>query len=124
MRAGSALTPPIMGSSVELMQVLVNFLVNAADASEGKDGEVTLATYEKDGGAVVIVKDNGSGIDPKDVDRIFDPFFTTKPPGRGTGLGLAIARRTVELHGGRLDLITHPDGGAEAQIDLPLSAEE
>lgn len=115
--------PPVVGSSVELMQVLVNLLVNAVDAVEGKDGgrdgEVTIVTREEDGSAVVLVKDNGGGIDPKDLDRIFDPFFTTKPPGRGTGLGLAISAEILHRHGARIDVDSAPGVGTTFRVCFP-----
>jgi len=115
--------PSIVGSSVELMQVLVNLLVNAVDAVDGVKGErspqVTIATRGEDGGAVVIVQDNGTGIDPKDVDRIFDPFFTTKPPGRGTGLGLAISAEILHRHGARVDVRSTPGAGTTFRVWFP-----
>jgi signal transduction histidine kinase len=118
--------PTIMGSSVELMQVLVNLLVNAVDAVESvkdrRSPEVTIATRGEDGGAVVLVQDNGAGIDPKDVDRIFDPFYTTKPPGRGTGLGLAISAEILHRHGARVDVRSAPGEGTTFRVWFPSAA--
>ncbi len=69
--------------------------------------------------AQVVVADSGPGVPPQLVARIFDPFFTTKPPGRGTGLGLAIVQRTVQDHGGRVDVSTAREGGAAFTVTLP-----
>ena len=117
--------PPIVGSSVELMQVLVNLLVNAADATEGKNGKLCIETRaeERDGedGAAVLVSDNGSGIDPQKIDRIFDPFFTTKPPGRGTGLGLAISAEILHRHGAHVDVESRPGEGTTFHIWFPTA---
>ncbi len=103
-----------------MRRVLLNLLRNAAQALGG-EGHIVVSLALHGARCRLRVRDDGPGI-PEDIRaKVFEPFFTTKH--EGSGLGLAIARRTVELHGGRLDLITHPDGGAEAQIDLPLSAE-
>ncbi len=69
--------------------------------------------------AQVVVGDSGPGVQADLVGRIFDPFFTTKPPGRGTGLGLAIVQRTVQDHGGRVDVATAREGGAAFIVTLP-----
>jgi signal transduction histidine kinase len=77
----------------------------------------------RDGSAAaqVVVGDSGPGVPPDLVARIFDPFFTTKPPGRGTGLGLAIVQRTVQDHGGRVDVATAREGGAAFIVTLPAA---
>ena len=82
--------PPVTCDAGEIEQVLVNLLVNAADAG----GTVTLRTRVEDGHVRLSVIDTGSGIPAHIAERIFDPFFTTKEVGRGTGQGLAIARRS------------------------------
>jgi len=67
----------------------------------------------------VVVADSGPGVPVDLVDRVFDPFFTTKPPGRGTGLGLAIVARTVQDHGGRVDVARAREGGAAFTVTFP-----
>ncbi len=86
-----------------LLQVLVNLLTNAVDASpEAAQVVVVRATRPEAGGVEIEVLDEGCGIDPALVDRVFEPFFTTKEPGEGTGLGLAVSYRIVAEHGGAL----------------------
>ena len=68
----------------------------------------------------VKIRDNGNGIHPEIKDKIFDPFFTTKPVGEGTGMGLAICYQVVEKHGGKIQVISTLDQGAEFTIILPI----
>lgn len=94
-------------------QVLTNLLENALH-----EGDVVYASVRASQHALVFtVRDSGSGIDPDDQERIFEPFFTRRV--RGTGLGLAVSRRLIELHGGRLEVTNHPEGGAEFSASLP-----
>lgn len=68
-------------------------------------------------GVMVSVKDTGTGVDPKDIDRIFNPLFTTKP--HGMGMGLAISRSIIDAHGGRLWATANEGRGATFQFTLP-----
>jgi signal transduction histidine kinase len=68
--------------------------------------------------AIVEIRDTGPGIPDNLREQVFEPFFTTKA--RGGGLGLPIARRTAELHGGSLTLVSHPGGGTLMRLSLPL----
>lgn len=118
--------PPVRGSLVALEQVLVNLLVNARDAMEEIPAEERLvrisAEVTEDGGFVVLrVRDHGMGLAREAQERGFEPFFTTKPVGRGTGLGLSIIHGTVTGFGGTVTLENHPEGGAEAEIRLPVA---
>ncbi len=74
------------------------------------------------GGAwvTISVKDNGTGIPQKIVDKIFQPFFTTKPTGQGTGLGLSLSYDIIKGHGGEIKVETKEGEGAEFIIDLPI----
>jgi two-component system, NtrC family, sensor kinase len=110
--------PEVIVSQGRMTQVLVNLMLNAADAMGGK-GQVAVTCESAAGRVRIAVSDQGPGI-PRDLRRkIFDPFFTTKPPGQGTGLGLSISRAIVETYGGTLEL--DPDGasGSRFVIDLP-----
>ncbi len=112
----------VHASEGRLVQVLVNLLINAAQAIEPGHPEentvrVSLSRPEEHR-VRVTVSDTGSGIDPEVMDRIFDPFFTTKPLGIGTGLGLSVCRGIVEAFGGRIWLESTPGEGTEAHVEL------
>lgn len=120
-------------------QILLNLLLNAADAVAGAEApQVTLSVRaaalalrpgedaeaargrEAPDAVECVVADNGPGIAKEDRERIFDPFFSTKPPGEGTGLGLAGALRLAEEQGGRLELAPGArDSGARFVLRLP-----
>ncbi len=69
---------------------------------------------------MITVKDNGSGIPQKLLDKIFQPFFTTKPTGQGTGLGLSLSYDIVKAHGGELKVETKENEGTTFIIQLPV----
>jgi signal transduction histidine kinase len=107
-----------------LEQVLINLLINAAQAADKPEAWIQLKTRIPGNGdemAVIEISDNGSGIEPSHLDRIFDPFFTTKAPGVGTGLGLTVSRNLVRQMGGRIDVQSVPGKGTTFSIFLPLS---
>jgi polar amino acid transport system substrate-binding protein len=107
-----------------LEQVLINLLINAAQAADKPDAWIKLKTRIPDNPdemAVIEISDNGSGIEPSYQDRIFDPFFTTKAPGVGTGLGLSVSLNLVRQMGGRIEVRSVPGKGATFSIYLPLS---
>ena len=105
----------------KMQQVLVNLLLNAADAM-GERGRVTLSAG-CDGGAVeLVVRDTGPGIEAEALPMLFEPFFTTKDPGRGTGLGLAICQSIVGSFGGAISVSSEPGRGAAFLIRLPVDA--
>ncbi len=108
----------VMGSAGQLLQVLMNLLQNALDASPNAP-EVWITARINTGTVSLHVRDNGTGIAKEHLTRIFDPFFTTKPVGKGTGLGLSISYGIVEQHGGRLTATNHANGGAEFIFELP-----
>ena len=108
-----------------LVQVVLNLLLNAADAVEtaSPPRRARIVVGARPGHEMVHleVEDNGPGI-PEDVlPRLFDPFFTTKPPGKGTGLGLALCREYVLRIGGSLHAENRPQGGARFVLRLPVS---
>lgn len=99
-----ASTPPVLGDRIQLQQVIMNLIMNGADAMEAVANRPRLMRIETQSGQVgtvmVTVSDSGTGIDEAIQDRIFDALFTTKPT--GMGLGLSICRSIIEVHGGRL----------------------
>ncbi|QRK14105.1 histidine kinase [Archangium violaceum] len=105
-----------------LVQVLLNLLLNAADAVEGAEparrARITLRARRTKEGVRLEVEDNGPGIPPEVLPRLFEPFFTTKPPGKGTGLGLALCLEYVARTGGTLTAENRPEGGARFVLTL------
>ena len=114
--------PPVRAESSRLRQVLINLLLNARDALEGK-GQVTLRVRREGDLCTIAVRDSGPGVPPEYIDSIFDPFFTTKEPGSGTGLGLSVSLQIIEGFGGRLRYHPGEDGGAVFTVELPLARE-
>ncbi|MCY1030514.1 HAMP domain-containing sensor histidine kinase [Corallococcus sp. BB11-1] len=108
-----------------LVQVLVNLLINAADALESvrpsRPAHVVLRARMEAGVVRVEVEDNGPGIAESALPRLFEPFFTTKPPGKGTGLGLALCREYVARAGGTLEAENRAEGGARFILRLPAA---
>jgi signal transduction histidine kinase len=101
-----------------LEQVVINLVINACDALEGRDGgTLELRTQVRDGAVELLVIDNGPGVPESLREKIFEPFFTTKPPGKGTGLGLSISHSIVRRHGGRMELRSEP-GRTEVCVRL------
>jgi signal transduction histidine kinase len=113
--------PTVLVSQGRMTQVLVNLLLNAADAMDGK-GQVCVTCESAAGRVRIAVSDQGPGIGRELRRKVFDPFFTTKPPGQGTGLGLSISRAIVESYGGTLELDAEVVGGARFVIDLPVAS--
>ena len=117
----------------EIQQVIMNLCTNAADAMEGKTGEidlslesVTLAPADlpdpemrKGDYLVITVKDTGIGMKEEVRKRIFEPFFTTKPTGKGTGLGLSVVYGIVKSHDGNITVSSEPGKGSIFKVYLP-----
>ena len=112
----------VHGSRVQVQQVLINLIVNAADAMAAVPPErrrVAIEVQARDGVAEVRVRDAGPGIAAEHLAHLFDPFWSTKPS--GLGIGLTICKSIVEAHGGRLEAATHPGGGAVFRVALPAA---
>ena len=113
---------PVIGSSGQMQQVLMNIVQNACDATAGCAAPTLEISAEQGDGMIVLhFADNGPGIAQGNLARLFDPFFTTKPVGQGTGLGLSISYGIVERHGGRLAATNRAQGGALFALTLPLA---
>jgi two-component system, cell cycle sensor histidine kinase and response regulator CckA len=120
--------PKARATRGRLGQLLLNLLLNAADAIPEGDPErneirVTTRT-DRSGRPVIEVSDTGHGIDTSVAERIFDPFFTTTETGAGTGLGLAICHRIVTQLGGEITFESSPAKGTTFRVALPASDTE
>lgn len=121
--------PPIVINSLEIEQVLLNILKNAAQAlaerTSGSKSQITLRTRHTGKYARIEVEDNGPGMSEDICKRVFDPFFTTKEIGVGTGLGLSVAYAlVVNNHRGIISVDSEPDRGSTFSISLPFSTQE
>jgi len=113
--------PEIRCYPMQLNQVFMNLLLNAAQAIE-KNGLIKIKTFAKEKRVFVQITDNGSGIPKKNLHRIFDPFFTTKEVGKGTGLGLSTAYNIIKKHNGEIRVESKVGTGTRFTIELPVEA--
>jgi signal transduction histidine kinase len=115
--------PAVTGDRVQLQQVVLNLLLNAADAMSAVDDrprELVLRTGLDDAGAVCVsVQDSGVGFARGDRERLFDAFYTTKS--EGMGIGLSVSRSVIERHGGRLWAAPNEGPGATFSFSLPAN---
>ena len=120
--------PPITAIEGEINQVLVNLIVNAAQAigekHESQPGSIIIGTKASQNGVELSVKDTGCGIKPENIDHIFQMFFTTKPPGQGTGQGLAITEAIIHRHGGKISVTSELGRGSTFTVWLPCKAND
>ena len=113
--------PRIVGGYVQLQQVVLNLVLNAADALRGiavDARRLTIRTEASGGELRLYVVDNGSGISASQVNDVFDPFWSTKPG--GMGIGLAICESIVIAHHGRISAANNAEGGATFCVNLPV----
>jgi C4-dicarboxylate-specific signal transduction histidine kinase len=115
--------PPVLADRVQLQQVILNLVLNSADAMQAADRPRKLVVSSQrlgTGEVTMTVQDSGIGVDPAVFDKLFDPFFTTKAD--GMGLGLSVSRTIVESHGGRLWASMNDGPGATFHVALPVVA--
>jgi PAS domain S-box-containing protein len=118
LNAGLATIP---ADRVQLQQVLLNLMVNGAEAMADTSGELIITSNRTDDGQLLVsVSDSGVGLPVDEAEHIFDPFFTTKA--QGTGMGLSISRRIIESHDGRLWATPNSDRGATFHFTLPIAS--
>lgn len=110
--------PPVSLGSEQLVQVVLNLLLNAADAV-GAGGHIVVAARNAEGRVELTVTDDGPGVPSAMRPRLFEPFATTKDPGKGTGLGLAVCRGLIEAAGGSIVLDEAHSPGARFVVELP-----
>ena len=112
---------PVEGDRVQLQQVILNLILNAAEAMSAVDEgarELLISTgRSRTNGVLIAVRDSGPGIDPDHIERVFDAFYTTKSS--GVGMGLSICRSIIDAHGGRLWADANEPRGVVFQVSLP-----
>jgi PAS domain S-box-containing protein len=123
--------PHVYGVSNRLEQVFINLVMNARDAIEemgergyqnGREGLLTIRTYQEKRRVVAVVSDNGVGMPERVKEKIFEPFFTTKDVGRGTGLGLSISYGIIKDYEGTIEVESKPGSGTIFKITFPAAA--
>jgi len=119
--------PPVMATSDQLEQVIINLLVNARDVLEEKtwsdDSDIPtigVKTSRRRKNVVIEIDDNGGGIPSELIHKVFEPFFTTKKVGKGTGLGLSISYGLIKDFGGTIEA-KNSGSGAKFTIKLPVA---
>ena len=116
--------PIVEGDRIQLQQVMLNLLLNAADAMAEVEDRARIVTVETtidpEGGVELLVRDSGTGVDPQILHRLFDPFYTTKS--QGMGVGLSISRTIIENHGGRIWAVPNDGPGATFGFSIPRTA--
>ena len=112
--------PPVRGDRVQLQQVLLNLVMNAAEAmgeTSDQSRDLLISTQTGPDGVLVAVRDSGPGLASSTLERLFEPFYTTKPG--GLGMGLSICHSIVAAHGGRLWASANLPSGATFQFTVP-----
>ncbi|SDO67168.1 PAS domain S-box protein [Desulforhopalus singaporensis] len=115
---------PIAGNYIRLNQVIMNIVVNGAQAMRGK-GQLKIISRARANQTVneLVIEDTGPGIEPENLEKIFDPFFTTKTPGEGTGLGLSVSYAIVREHHGSIRVTSEPGKGCSFSLKFPVITE-
>ncbi|MFL1529955.1 MULTISPECIES: sensor histidine kinase [Pseudomonas] len=112
--------PEIECLASQLNQVVMNLVINAAQAMGPERGTITISNGVEGENIWLEVADNGCGIAPDAVQKIFDPFFTTKPVGEGTGLGLSLSYGIVKKHRGDISVSSELGKGTKFRVVLPI----
>lgn len=118
--------PKILGNEARLAQVIVNLIMNAAQALPARpasQNQIDIVIRAEHRFVITEVRDNGNGISTENLRHIFDPFFTTKAVGEGMGIGLSICNSIISAHGGRIDVDSTVGIGTVFRISLPAAAE-
>lgn len=115
---------PIYGNAIRLNQVVMNIVVNGAQAMQG-NGRLRISSRSRANQDIneILIEDSGPGIDDKFLEKIFDPFFTTKATGEGTGLGLSVSYAIVKEHKGSIRVSSSPQTGTTFSLRFPVVME-
>jgi len=111
--------PPVHCNGGKIAQVVMNLVVNAAQAIE-TSGTITVRTGILGSRVWLEVEDTGCGMDPEVMSKVFDPFFTTKDVGEGTGLGLNLAYNIIDAHNGSINVKSQVGKGTTFRIKMPI----
>ena len=120
----------IWANKNKLIQVMVNIFQNSLDAlkiksfASGEKPAIWIEGRVENGQSILSIRDNGTGIDAKHLDKIFDPFFTTKDVGAGMGLGLSICYSIVQEYGGKISVKTEPGRFCEFTLEFPVKTNQ
>jgi len=107
----------VNGNRKQVAIVISNLLRNSLDAQKSiDDPRITIQAGRRGDTVILTFRDNGTGIDPDNIERIFDAFFSTKPDS-GTGLGLSIVKRIVEIYGGKISVSSDVREGTEFHVE-------
>ena len=119
--------PAVSAVGDHLTQVIMNLLVNAADAAEGRvdpKPRIEIETRHDQQHAVITVAYNGVGMSSDTLERVFEEFFTTKPVGKGSGIGLAVSKSLIESDGGVISIESESEIGTTVVVRLPIAEDE
>jgi two-component system sensor histidine kinase PhcS len=120
----------IWANKNKLIQVMVNLFQNSLDAikiksfAAGEKPAIWIEGRVENGQSILSIRDNGTGIDAKHLDKVFDPFFTTKDVGEGMGLGLSICYSIVQEYGGKISVKTEPGKFCEFTLEFPVKTNQ
>jgi len=114
---------PVLAVEDQIVQILLNLLLNAADACDGR-GTVRTGVRTSPDEVRISISDTGVGIPADARNRLFTPFFTTKEQGKGVGLGLFISESIARRHGGRIDIASTPGAGSTFTLCVPRLSED
>lgn len=110
----------VVGNAIATGQAVMNLLLNATDAIANKGNKIIIDVSSVDGEVLVVITDDGSGVDDEIKDQIFEPFFSTKKVGQSTGLGLAVSRTLMQKGGGDLVLMEGRGENSGAKFAIKL----
>ena len=113
--------PRIECDSSQMQQVIINLVMNGAEACQNKGhGTVSIATKQENDSVVLEISDTGDGIPQETMSKIFDPFFTTKGEGKGVGLGLSVVYGIIDAHDGEIAVDSKVGDGTSFRVTLPI----
>ena len=109
----------VIGDKQQYIRILNNLIKNSVQALHNKeDGLIEIFVEKEDDHCKISIKDNGSGINPENIDKVFSTQFTTKTD--GSGLGLSIVKSIIEMIGGEIDFVSQENKGTTFNVYLPI----